>query len=303
MEDTNPFYLQALNIRGLIDNRKRGNVFQWLKTNECEVGIDPNQNIKMGKPSIFILTDTHCRWRRQARAWAKEWSNDPNDSIWSLGTSHRKGIAILISQDFKMQNPDYKISHKVIDPNGRYIKCILTINDYQYRILGVYAPTNPLERIKFFIDIVDLMDDGQDDVENISGGDWNCTFDDILDRLNCTSQQNDSGRIHLKRFLDIFNMEDVWRRRNPETEEYTWTGQGKFSRIDFWLTSISLSSQIDRVFHCFAPYTDHSAINIVLNTEKINRGKGSWKMNADHLLKKDYREGLIKLLVCICVQI
>ena len=103
------------------------------------------------------------------------------------------------------------------------------------------------------------------------------------------------GQRDLHYLNDLFDLEDVWRRRNPESKEYTWHGRGKSSHIDYWLTSVSLGCQIDNVFHCFAPYTDHSAINIIINTKETTRGKGLWKMNADHLLNDSFRGGFVSM--------
>ena len=237
------------------------------------------------------MSDTHCNSPNAAKKWSKEWSLDKKNSIWSLGTAKRKGVAILFNDKLRENHPDMKVSHISNDSRGRFIKCILTINECKFRILVVYAPNNPLERIQFFIDLLEVLNDGIEDAENICGGDWNCTMDTILDRLNCISKHNDSGQTNLNYLCNIFDLEDIWRRRYPLNREYTWTGKGKFSRIDFWLTSRSLNSQIDKVYISFAPFTDHSAIILVINTEEVKRGKGTWKMNSDHLLHSEFRKG------------
>ena len=61
------------------------------------------------------------------------------------------------------------------------------------------------------------------------------------------------------------------------------------------MTSRSLNGQIDKVYHTFAPFTDHSAINLVLNTEDFKRGRGIWKMNASHLLQPEFRMEFSKM--------
>ena len=64
-----------------------------------------------------------------------------------------------------------KVTNISNDSRGRFIKCILTINDCKFRILVVYAPNNPLERIQFFLDLAEVLNDGVEDAENICGGD------------------------------------------------------------------------------------------------------------------------------------
>ena len=288
MDNKPSISFRGLNIRGGQDNTKRYNMFEYLKGHH----IDYPTKVA----DINLLSETHCRRPRQGEKWGEEWSSNEHNSIWSCGTAKQKGVAILINDRLRRNYPDMKISHILKDTCGRYIKCILTINGYKFRIVVVYAPNDPLQRIKFFIDLADIIfNDGIDDAENVFGGDWNCTLDSILDRLNCVSDQNDSGQLHLSHLCNLFDLEDIYRRRNPTTREYTWTGRGKSSRIDFWLTSRSLNGQIDQVSHSFSPFTDHSSIYLVLNTEDYKRGKGVWKMNSSHLLHTQFRNEFAKM--------
>ena len=281
------YFFRGLNVRGIQDSTKRLNVLEWLKGNHIDYPCSV--------ADINLIADTHCHNPNTAGKWAKQWSLDKNNSIWSLGSSNRKGVAILFNDNFRIKYPDMKISHVLNDSRGRFIKCILTVNECKFRILVVYAPNNPLERAQFFLDLADIIKDGVEDAENIYGGDWNCTWNTILDRLNCVSKNNDTGRANLDYICNLFDLEDIWRRRNPYDREYSWTGQGKYSRIDYWLTSRSLNSQIDKVNYCFAPFTDHSAINLVINTEEVKRGKGTWKMNSGHLLHNEFKEGFLEM--------
>ena len=83
--------------------------------------------------------------------------------------------------------------------------------------------------------------------------------------------------------MNAFELEDVWRRRNPDHLSYTWEGRGKNSRIDFWLILKSLDSQAENIAHVPAPFSDHSAIQIKICIDEIERGNGIWKMNTSIL--------------------
>ena len=275
-------YIRGLNCRGLRDDETRKNMFHWLK-----------QKVRGRSPGINILSETHCHDRKDMTNWGREWSLNEDNSYWSMGTKHSKGVAILINDSFREAYPDMKILNVCTDPNGRYVKLILQISNCNFRILGVYAPNNGLERVKFFRSLRDLVNDSFD-AENIYGGDYNCAFDSDLDRYNC-SGSNDLGKKDLSILCNILDIEDVWRRRNPNKIEYSWTGRGKKSRIDYWLSSISLNSQIKSVFYSFAPYTDHSAINMIVNIDEIKRGPGIWKMNSSILVDQNYIEGITSL--------
>ena len=164
----------------------------------------------------------------------------------------------------------------------------MTVNDQKFRLLNLYAPNNEAERVKFFISLHHLLDDGID-AENVLGGDYNCVMNSDEDRLNC-SGKNDVGQIDLHHLMNIFDLEDIWRRRHPNDSQYTWKGRGRESRIDYWLTSVSLDNQIEKVFHKHAPYTDHKSINIIIRTHETERGRGIWKMNTSTIVNERYKK-------------
>ena len=131
----------SINVRGLKDSKKRANMFQWLKDQECD---------------IAFLQETHCNLKKDAVKWSREWSNDTTDCMWSLGTARSKGVAILINK--KRFGVTMKISNSIIYANGRTIKSILHINDQKYRLLNIYAPNNEAERVKFFCEFTALVE-------------------------------------------------------------------------------------------------------------------------------------------------
>ena len=278
----NQIFLRSLNCRGLRDDDTRNKMLFWCK-----------QKVRGRTPSINILSETHCHERKDRTNWGRQWSLNEENSFWSLGTKHSKGVAILISDEFRQNHPDMKILNTCIDSNGRYIKLIISINNSLFRILGVYAPNDGYERVKFLHMIKDLINDGYD-AENLFGGDWNLAFSSELDRFNCVGS-NDLGKKDLSLICDSLDIEDIWRRRNPQKVVFSWSGRGKQSRIDFWLTSLSLSSQIKSVSYSFAPYTDHSSVNLILDIEETKRGPGIWKMNCNTLLDKTYQQELTKM--------
>ena len=291
MDKSNLTLFRSLNVRGIKTDKKRSDVFSWLK------GDFRKKKRSTFKPAaINIIADTHCHLLKDRKDWTREWSSNEDNSFWSLGTSHQKGVAILINDDFRRDNPSMTVTHVDIDANGRYVKAIFEINGNKYRVIAVYAPTDPYEQIKFFKEILPpVIKDGVDDAENIWGGDWNCTQYPDLDRMFCVGKTNDLGLHDLSQLIKLFDVEDIWRRYHPEQKEFTWSGQGKLSRIDYWLTSVSLNCQIKKVSHIFAPYTDHKAVDLLLKTDAIPRGPGLWKMNSDILLNEEYKVGITNL--------
>ena len=268
--------LTSLNVRGLRDSVKRENIFKWLKSKN---------------PDIVFLQETHCHLKKDVNQWSKEWSGSKSYNYWSLGTSRSKGAAILLSKNLCERN--ITVTNVVIDPNGRSVKLILHINDRKYRLINIYAPNHEAERVNFFINLQYLIDD-EIEAETIVGGDFNCTMNSVNDRCNC-SDKNDVGQIDLYHLSNAFDLEDIWRRRYPNERQFTWSGRNKKSRIDYWLTSVSLDNQIDDVYHNYAPYTDHKSINIIIRTEEIIQGKGIWKMNTSNILKDEFRQDFTEM--------
>ena len=267
------------NCRGLRNDNTRRDYFNWLKS----------------KPVlIHFLQETHCHLRKEVAKWGREWSSNVKDSFWSLGTNRSKGVAILFNPRLRELGIDIVVSDVLLDSNGRYIKLILKIGNCVFRVLNVYAPNNERDRVNFFLKLHDILQDDFSEAENIGGGDWNCVMDSAIDRLNCVNSQ-DVGQIDLKYLCEIYNLEDIWRRRNPYKREYTWQGRGKMSRIDMFFTSKSLNGQIQEISHSYAPYTDHSSVVLTVRIDDVIRGKGLWKMNTSHILEDEYKEGLTNL--------
>ena len=114
------------------------------------------------------------------------------------------------------------------------------------------------------------------------------------DRVNC-STKNDVGQVDLHHISNAYDLEDIWCRWYPNKREFTWSGRNRMSRIDFWLSSLSLDNQISEVYHCYAPYTDHKSIDIVVRINDIAQGSGIWKMNTSNLLKEEFRENFAQM--------
>ena len=137
----------------------------------------------------------------------------------------------------------YNIVNEVIDPNGRYIYFELVLGDRTYKLINIYAPNNNYERVKFFCELDKWIDF---DNETMVGGDFNCTLDSAMDRKNCTHSL-DIGQIDLKKIMTEKCLQDIWRRRFPQNQIFSWSRGEKSSRIDFWLISESLDSQVDKI--------------------------------------------------------
>ena len=244
--------LVSCNINGINCAKKRNAVFEWFSR---------------ARYDIIFLQETHCCLERQERLWSQEWGGM---SLWSKGTNRSRGVAVLFKRNVK-----FDISNVSLDTDGRYIVFDISVDKSKYHLVNIYAPNNGSERIKFFEKLSDFI---ASDCENLLAGDFNCTLDNQLDRKNCTGMA-DRGQAQLHKLINSFDLEDVWRRRNPKQLKFSWQRRDKASRIDFWIISKSLDNQIDVTDYVICPFSDHGCAKLVLRTAETKQGQGIWKMN------------------------
>ena len=258
MSNNKHFKSVTVNVQGIRNKVKRNSVFEWLK----------NKNV-----DICLLQETHCHLRKESKIWEKEWGGK---CLWSFGTNRSKGCAVLFKNNFI-----HKYENVLIDPNGRYIIFdLICNNDTVYKIVNIYAPTTEYERVMFMKNMHDWFKDVSHEV--LIGGDFNCVLNNKLDRFNCV-EKTDIGQVDIKHLQQTYDLEEVWRSRYPTKKQYSWWGRNKASRIDYWLTSSSLNSQIDKIKYEVFPFSDHDAVLIDFRISETEHGKGIWKMNVSIL--------------------
>ena len=91
--------IASINVRGLGNNTKRREVFNWLRTE---------------KLSIYMLQEAHCS-DVTSDLWSSEWGYK---ALFSCCTSNRAGVCILFNNNFNLQ-----ILKVFLDPNSRFIIC------------------------------------------------------------------------------------------------------------------------------------------------------------------------------------
>ena len=229
------------------------------------------------------MQETHCASKEDVNLWSKEWQGK---SYWSNGTSNSRGVACLVKH-----NLDLNIVHTDKDPNGRFISVNVKVDDQMFTFISIYAPNKGHERKVFFNNLnekLKYISQSNPETEIILGGDFNCALQPQLDRRNIKgddTKTQDIGQLELESIIKNHDLEDIWRRRHPKQKKYSFYKKHSkcASRIDFWLVSISIESQITKVNIDNAPKADHEAITMTLNTSKCERGPGFWKMNVDAL--------------------
>ena len=83
---------------------------------------------------------------------------------------------------------------------------------------------------------------------------------------------------------------DCWRELNAEKQSFTWTrpNSNKRARLDYFLISENLFSDIDDVNILPGYRTDPSLILLSLKFNKFSRGRSFWKFNNSLLRDRTY---------------
>ncbi len=265
---SNQLSIATINISGMREDVKRKAVITYLREHNFD---------------IIFLQETHCHLNSERKKWSLEWDGK---SLWSLGTNKSRGVAVLFNRKI-----DFDVRNEIIDYNGRYIVFDLHFESKKYKMINIYAPNNEYERVRFVNNMTKWLDP---ELETIIAGDFNCTLNSEMDRLNCVGSR-DVGQIDIKNIIKEYDLEDIWRRRNPDKKAYSWRRGKKASRIDYFLISNSLDNQIDNVKYKICPFSDHSMVNMKMRISETEHGKGIWKMNAKILESELFRKSFINL--------
>ncbi|KAK3091503.1 hypothetical protein FSP39_020293 [Pinctada imbricata] len=117
--------------------------------------------------------------------------------------------------------------------------------------------------------------------------------------LNCTLSSKDRSSARyvvdgaegdLVHMITELNLVDIWRKRNPETRQYTFKRGTSRSRIDMILVPIERECDVTRVGITNCPYSDHSFVHLTINIEKISKGPGIWIMNKRTIQSEQFRD-------------
>ena len=116
----------------------------------------------------------------------------------------------------------------------------------------------------------------------IFAGDFNSTLS-LLDRSSQNSLKK--GDVDFKKFLNICNLNDVWRFHYKSEQGFTYYDKKNmsYSRLDYILATkditdivkeISVTQPVKNSNVC-----DHNAARAVLSLNKPTKGPGYWKLN------------------------
>ena len=111
------------NVRGLRDTVKRRSIFTYLKDQEA---------------NFYFLQETFSKVSDEA-IWRNEWGGE---IYFSHGTSHSKGVSILINPAVKE-----KVTFTSSDADGRIILINLTYKGLKLSFCNIYAPNYHTQQV------------------------------------------------------------------------------------------------------------------------------------------------------------
>ena len=223
---------------------------------------------------VSILTDSHIN-HDQIHQIRNNWLGL---IFFSPGDSHTEELLALLDPDLE------GVNEVDTDPKGRSVS--FKVPPFNDRVLCVYAPSRhstrkQLARGRFFEGLQNYMENKNEGNEsNIILGDFNCT-NDKMD----TDGGNKTQRLYrccsnyaLSKLIVDNGLEDLWRRENPDSSEFTRydRSSGTRSRIDRIYTDIKTASNT-KINHIMVSFTDHyNAISIDRLPSKPKIGTDSW---------------------------
>ena len=256
----------SLNCQGLGLRQKRASVLNHLRNK---------------KYSIICLSDTHFS-KGQEPLLTTEWGYRVFFSSYS---TQKRGVAIFFNNNF-----EFKIHRQYNDQKGNLLLLDIETENRRITLGTVYGPNtdDPL----FYDCLLDqLVKMGNNDI--LLSGDWNILLNPEIDGTNYKHVNNPINRQKVLKIMSDLNLFDIWRDSNICKRMYTWkrklaSGKIQMGRLDFILVSETLLGNCRKESIVPGFRSDHSAVDVTLVFNQVNRGKTFWKFNSTLLKNINY---------------
>ena len=240
----------SLTVRGLRETVKRRSIFTYLKDQEA---------------NFYFLQETFSKASDEA-VWRNEWGGE---IYFSHGTSHSKGVCILINRAVKE-----KVIFASSDADGSIILINLTYNGLKLSFCNIYAPSDHTQQVRFIQELNCLLIDKSEITTLIVRGDWNCTLSK-QDKKGGSPLRPTAYRNLVNITMDTLDLVDIQRTRYPNVNKFSYRSKtlGVKSRIDFFLISKHLTKFVQKSGHpnLNSTRSQHDIINIVVAERESSR--------------------------------
>ncbi len=250
------------NVNGAGSREKKLKIFSQLKKLQADV---------------VLLQETH----RPATATDQFKTTEFPNVFSACYNSRQRGVAILIHK-----NVNFTVLNTVIDPEGRFLIIKLSIFDKKLCIVSIYGPN--VDDPSFFHGFFTALSEHLD-CALVIGGDLNFGLNKEMDRLSTAgTQRNWESTNIVKQYMSDYGLCDAWRSFHPNRREYTFFSHvhHSYSRLDYFLVSSSLLSDISDTEINPIAVSDHAAVSLTLVNKKASPPSNNWRFNTS-LLKDD----------------
>lgn len=234
------------------------------------------------KPDFLLLQETNVCKDYNKESYIHQIGVDSDRSFFNYAFTKANGTCILcLSNSWKFKNVMYY-------DEGRTIELDIRQNDCKFKLINVYAPTNPTNRRVFFDTLLRRLSSRPQRENVILAGDFNVTLQDMD-----TTGKKDShnyGRDELQTIIDLLRVKDCFRNLHPNSRETTFSSKthNSSSRLDRIYVPNNVSISEAKHLPFTLDFTDHKGIMISSCSKMSDKGKfyGHWKFN-DSLLENE----------------
>ena len=238
------FSIASLNVDGIRDDDKRARIFEYLRSL---------------KHDFFLIQKTHVQ-AEDVQAWYAEWGGP---CFWNPGGNKSRGVGILYNVSLGFADLEVKR-----DFYGHFVNVKLSLHDWKFQIMCVYAPNDPRGRSDFSSDLWRHMFYG---IPLFLGGDFNCIENLELDKAGGDVLAGDKGSAESKDFVDSVSLCDVFRVKFPQRKLFTRHNKANtnISRIDRIYAPKGMIP--DAFGYTFNPcsYSDHDLVSVKFNCKQM----------------------------------
>ena len=265
----------SFNTQGLKSPNKRKKVLNWATRKHFD---------------IMAIQESHYI-PEDKESWEETWKGR---ILSSAGCNNSRGVTFLLAA-----NLEHQLEGTYRDTEGRWIILDIIIQNTRFTIANYYGPNddNPIHVINMIGKIEELSNS-----HTILCGDFNFVFDINKDKLNGNHTTNFKCRNTVSSWMTEANIQDIWRIKNPNKRQYTWTSNTKppiMCRLDFFLVSGNINGHYKNCDIVPGYRSDHSCITLNIDVNEETRGRGFWKFNSELLLDQEFKKDVKKTILDI----
>ena len=268
-----PLKIATFNTRGMLDLKKRRELFRKLKKDNLD---------------IIALQETHLYNDDQMKDLINLWGGPAH---YTPGTNRSKGLITLLHPRFS----DKTFTKLWI--SDRVIISKINIGESTIIIVNVYCPCENGNKIDFLIklqtDIISKLSPSE--LGNcIVLGDFNIAISPLDVISGMPHNINICNQFNI--FIQSLSLKDTWRSLHPNEKCYTWLqpthNLPAARRLDYILAGEGIGAMLKCSEVKSIGISDHRLVTSTFNCSTFKRGKGLYKLNTS-LLEDDTYVSLI----------